>query len=126
MAKKMLWKIKNLEEVPPMKDSFTPGWHSVRWFFDIEGFGVNAITRQKGERLTKTHDEVKTNQQELFIVTEGKVKFLLDGEEVIGQKGDLLVVEQEFKRSADALVSPTTLIIVGAPKKGTYIPPSWG
>jgi mannose-6-phosphate isomerase-like protein (cupin superfamily) len=119
------WKADNIQDIPPMKDSFTKGWHSVRWHLGIEGFGVNAITRNKDEWLTKEHDELETGQQELFVILEGHAEFTLDGEKLDAPTGIAIAVDPEVKRSADALVSPTTMLIIGAPTGKSYKPPSW-
>lgn len=115
----------NVNDIPPMEESFTKGWHSLRWYFGIKGFGVNAITRDKGEWLTKDHDELETGQQELFIILEGKAEFTLDGQKVVSRRGSMIAVEPEVKRSADSLATPTTMLIIGAPADKKYIPPNW-
>ncbi len=125
MAKSQGWKMADVHDVPPMEDSFTKGWHSIRWYFGIKGFGVNAITRQKGEWLTKDHDEVSTDHQELFIILEGKAKFTLDGEKVMAPAGTIIFAEPKVKRAADALQTPTTMLIIGAPTNKKYTPQSW-
>ncbi len=119
------WKKAEIHKIPPMKKTFTEGWHSVRWHFGIQGFGINAITRKKGEWLTKDHDEKDTGQQELFIILEGRAKFSLDGQKVLAKTGTMIAVEPLVTRSADALETPTTMLIIGAPATKKYKPPSW-
>ena len=108
-----------------MEDSFTKGWHSIHWHFGIQGFGVNAITRSKGQWLTKMHDESDTGQQELFIIMEGKAQFIVAGQKVIAPEGTIISVEPGVMRAADALKTPTTMLIIGAPPDKKYQPPSW-
>ncbi|HVO86364.1 MAG TPA: hypothetical protein VMT23_01350 [Candidatus Binatia bacterium] len=119
------WKLADVHDIPPMADSFSKGWHSVRWFFDIKGFGVNAVTRNKGDWLTKDHDEVKTGQQELFVILEGAARFTLDGKKVVVPAGGMLAVEPQVVRRADSLKTPTTMLIIGSPKNKLYKPASW-
>lgn len=119
------WKAADINDVPPMKDTFSKGWKSVRWHLGIKAFGVNACTKGKGEFLTPKHDEKNENQDELFVVMEGKVEFCLDGKSFIGTKGCLLSVEPQVRRSAKALESPTTILIVGSPIGKVYSPASW-
>lgn len=125
MAKSQGWKMADVHNVPPMEASFTKGWHSLRWYFDIQGFGVNAFTRNKGEWLTKEHDEKDTGQQELFIIMEGKAEFTINGKKVLAPAGTIIEIEPEVKRSADALATPTTMLIIGAPAGKKYLPASW-
>lgn len=119
------WKIADVHDIPPLKDSFTSGWHSVRHYFNIEGFGVNAVTKNAGDWLTKEHDESESGQQELFVVLEGEAEFSLDGKKVKAPAGSFISVEPHVKRGADAIVSPTTLLIIGAPVSAKYQPPGW-
>lgn len=119
------WKKADIKDIPPMEDSFTKGWHSIRWHFGIKGFGVNAITRKKGEWLTKEHDELATGQQELFIITEGEAVFTIDGKKVTAPTGTAIAVEPEVKRAADALKTPTTMLIIGGHPNKKYVPQSW-
>ncbi len=125
MSKNIGWKAADVHDIPPIKDSWSKGWHSVRHFFEITGFGVNAATKSKGESLTPEHDELESKQQELFVVMEGKVEFCLDGKSFIGTSGCMLSVEPQVKRSANALVTPSTLLIIGAAPGQIYQVPKW-
>lgn len=108
-----------------MEESFTKGWHSIRWYFGIRGFGVNATTRKKGEWLTKDHDELDTGQEELFVILEGKAEFTLDGDKITAPIGTTLFVQPHVRRSADALATPTTMLIIGSPADKKYKRQSW-
>jgi uncharacterized cupin superfamily protein len=119
------WKIDHIDNVPPMKDTFSKGWKSIRWHMGIEAFGVNGVTKPKGEWLTPVHNEANENQDELFIVFEGTAEFELDGKKVKAPKGSIVSVRPDVKRGALALETPTTLIIIGAPIGQVYKPPSW-
>jgi uncharacterized cupin superfamily protein len=119
------WKLEHIDDVPPMKDTFQKGWKSVRWHMNIESFGVNASTRNKGEVLTPVHDELDGNQDELFLVLEGTAEFELDGEKIQAEAGTLLSVKPRVKRGAKALEDKTTILIIGAPIGKVYTPPSW-
>ncbi len=119
------WKIEHINDVPPMKDSFSQGWKSIRWHMDIQSFGVNGVTKPKGEWLTPVHDEKDGNQDELFIVYEGIAEFHLDGKKINAPKGSLLSVKPNVKRGALALKTPTTIIIIGSPIGKIYKPPNW-
>ncbi len=125
MAKSRGWKVADVHDVPPMEEGFTKGWHSLRWYFGIKGFGVNAFTRSKGEWLTKEHDEKDTGQQELFIIMEGEAEFTINGKKIIAPAGTIIEVDPEIKRAADALATPTTMLIIGAPADKKYAPPDW-
>jgi uncharacterized cupin superfamily protein len=119
------WKIEHISKVPPMKDSFSKGWKSIRWHMGISSFGVNGVTKPAGEWLTPIHDELKENQDELFIVTEGVAEFHLDGKKVKAKAGSLISAKPSVKRGALSLQTPTTILIVGSPIGEIYKPASW-
>jgi uncharacterized cupin superfamily protein len=119
------WKVEHINNVPPRKDGMSKGWKSVRWHMAIESFGINAVTKPKGEWLTPVHDEVSEKQDELFIVMEGEAEFHLDGKKVKTSPGTLISAKPSVKRGALALKTPTTILIIGSPIGKTYKPVSW-
>lgn len=119
------WKIENIKDVPPKKSTYYKGWKSIRWHMGINAFGVNGSTVSKGKSLTPEHDELKSNQEELFIITEGAAEFTLDNEKHKATKGSLVFVKPKVRRSAIALETPTTMIIIGAPIGKAYSPDDW-
>lgn len=120
------WSADKLDDIPPTRDSFMKGWHSVRNHLNITAFGINGVTVNKGEELTKEHHEGgEAPHQEFFYVAEGRAKFILDGQELDAPAGTCLHVEPEVKRRAIAAVSPTTLLIISAPVGQAYQVPDW-
>lgn len=120
------WKAEKLADIPPTKDSFMNGWHSIRNHLGITAFGINGITVNEGDDLVKEHHEDgEAPQQEFFYIAEGQAKFTLDGQELDAPVGTCLHVEPNVVRSAVALSSPTTVLIVGAPVGQAYKVPSW-
>ena len=119
------WKVERINNVPPMKEGMSKGWKSVRWHMDIESFGVNAVTKPKGEWLTPVHDEIKEKQDELFVVIEGCAEFHLDGQKIEVKPSTLVSAKPNVKRGALALETPTTILIIGSPIGEIYKPVSW-
>ena len=120
------WKAANLKDIPPIKDTYMKGWHSIRHRLGITSFGVNAISVNAGEELVKEHNEEgESPQQEFFYITEGSADFKLDGKLLKATTGTCLSIEPAVRRSAIATSSPTTVLIVGAPIGKAYQIPSW-
>lgn len=119
------WKVEHINDIPPKKGGMSKGWKSVRWYMGIEAFGVNAVTKPKGEWLTTVHDEVKEKQDELFVVTEGLAEFHLDGKKVKAGPGTLVSARPNVRRGVLSLKSPTTILIIGSPIGEIYKPVSW-
>ncbi len=120
------WKCGNFEDIPPLKDGWTPGWHSVRHHMGVTAFGINAVTAQKaGDLIIKEHDESGSNQQEVFFVHSGECEFMIDGEKCIAKAGTFVAIEPECKRSVTAIQAGSQLIVIGAPKDKQYQVPKW-
>ena len=64
-------------------------------------------------------------QEELYLVVEGRARFVCDGEEVELSPGDVLLAKVGVKREAVALETPTMLFIVGGRPGKPYAPPLW-
>jgi mannose-6-phosphate isomerase-like protein (cupin superfamily) len=101
--------------------------HNVRGFFGVESFGVNAFEAAAGELLVVPHDELGEGEQqeELYVVIEGRARFVCDGDIVELGPGEVLYARVGVKREATAVETPTTLLIVGGRPGEAYSPPIW-
>ena len=101
--------------------------HAVRPFLGVESFGVNAFEAHEGELLVVPHDELGEGEQqeELYLVVEGRARFTCDGEAVELGPGDLLFAKPGVRREAVALESPTMVFMVGGKPGEAYSPPIW-
>jgi mannose-6-phosphate isomerase-like protein (cupin superfamily) len=101
--------------------------HDVRGFLGVESFGVNAFEAHEGELLVVPHDEAGEGEQneELYLVVEGRARFVCDGEPVELGPGELLFARPGVHREAVALETPTMLLIVGGRPGRPYEPPIW-
>jgi mannose-6-phosphate isomerase-like protein (cupin superfamily) len=101
--------------------------HAVRQFLGVESFGVNAFEAHEGELLVIPHDELGEGEQqeELYLVVEGRARFVCDGEEVELGAGEILYARPGVQREAIALESPTMLLMVGGRPGEPYSPPIW-
>jgi mannose-6-phosphate isomerase-like protein (cupin superfamily) len=101
--------------------------HAVREFLGIESFGVNAFEAHAGELLVVPHDELGEGEQqeELYLVVEGRARFVCDGEEAELGPGDVLFARPGVRREAVALETPTMLFMVGGRPGEAYSPPIW-
>jgi mannose-6-phosphate isomerase-like protein (cupin superfamily) len=101
--------------------------HDVRGFLGVESFGVNAFEAHEGELLVVPHDELGEGEQqeELYLIVEGRARFVCDGEEVELGPGELLFARPGVGREAVALETPTMLFMVGGRPGEAYSPPIW-
>ena len=101
--------------------------HAVRRFMGVESFGANAFEAHEGELLVIPHDELGDGEQqeELYLVVEGRARFVCDGEAVELGPGEVLYARPGVRREAVALESPTMVFMVGGRPGQAYSPPIW-
>ena len=101
--------------------------HDVRGFLGVESFGVNAFEAHEGELLVVPHDELGEGEQqeELYLIVEGRARFVCDGEPIELGPGEVLYARPGVRREAVALTSPTLLFMVGGRPGEPYSPPIW-
>src|SRR5712691_437951 len=87
--------------------------HAVRRYFGLKSFGCNGYSASAGNPLIVPHDETAYGQEELYLIVQGRARFVCDGDEVELDAGEALVASPEVQREAYALESPTTLFLVG-------------
>lgn len=121
------WKKENIANIGPTKPTFKKGWHSIRNHFGISAFGINAVTINEGEEITKLHNEIDGNDkhEEIFFVHKGRAEFEADGQKIMLEEGDFIAFEPHVMRGGIAKASPTTIVMIGSPIGKAYKPPSW-
>ena len=119
--------IAHLEEIDELTDGREP-WRPVRHHFGISSFGINTWTgKEAGERIINEHDEADESDrsEELYLVTEGRAVFELDGERRDAPAGTFVYVEPEVKRTAFAGEPGTTIVAIGGVPGKAYEVSGW-
>lgn len=124
-AKGVGWQVEEVNEISPVKADWPATWKSVRHYFGITAFGVNAVTKDADNVLIPEHDETESGQQELYFVHAGEVVATLDGDRTTVPEGGMVAVDPAVKRKFESAASPTTLIVVGAPVGAAYEVGAW-
>jgi tetratricopeptide (TPR) repeat protein len=107
------YKIARLDEIEELDDGRAP-MRPVRHHFGITSFGINAWTgRNAGDRVINEHDEADDGHEELYLVTQGRATFEIDGERHDAPTGTCIFVPAGVKRSAVAEEEGTTVVAVG-------------
>ena len=118
------YEVARLDEIEEMDDGREP-WRPVRHHFGITSFGVNTWTgRDAGDRIINEHDEADENE-ELYVVLQGRAVFELDGERVDAPAGTLVFAHPGVKRTAFAEEPETTIIALGGTPGQAYEPDGW-
>ena len=116
--------VAHLDEIDEQNDGRQP-WRPIRHHFGITSFGVNSWTgRTAGDRIINEHDEAEENE-ELYVVLQGRAVFELDGERVDAPAGTLVFAEPGVKRTAFAEEPETTIIALGGTPGEAYEPDGW-
>jgi tetratricopeptide (TPR) repeat protein len=98
----------------------------VRRELGIQAFGTNAYRSVEGGELIREHDEAgfhigNNDQEELYVVVEGRATFNVDGEKIDAPSGTAVLVRPESKRSAVAEEPGTTVLAVGSTPGEAYL-----
>jgi tetratricopeptide (TPR) repeat protein len=118
--------IARLDEIEAVTDGRCP-FRPVRHHFGVAAFGINAWTgRDAGDRIINEHDEAEQDgEEELYVVTEGRAVFELDGERRDAPAGTFVFVRPGVKRTAFAEEPKTTIVAVGGVPGKAYEPAGW-
>jgi mannose-6-phosphate isomerase-like protein (cupin superfamily) len=120
----MSYKVTRIEDIDATTDGRQP-WRPVRHHLGISAFGVNSWTAETaGDRIINEHDEADEDE-ELYLVLEGRARFELDGESVDAPTGTLVFAQPGVKRTAFAEEPRTTLLAVGAAPGKPYVASGW-
>jgi tetratricopeptide (TPR) repeat protein len=113
--------VAHLDELEEITDGRCPS-RPIRQHFGITSFGVNAWTgREVGDRIINEHDEADDNE-ELYLVTAGRARFELNGEQVDAPAGTLVFARPGVRRTAFAEEAGTTIVAVGGTPGKAYVP----
>jgi tetratricopeptide (TPR) repeat protein len=116
--------VAHLDEIDELDDGREP-YRPIRHHLGITAFGVNAWTgHNAGDRIINEHDEAEENE-ELYVVQQGRATFELDGERVDAPAGTLVFARPGVKRTAFAEEPETTILAVGATAGEAYEPDGW-
>ena len=121
------YSIAHLDEIDELNDGRQP-WRPVRHHFGISSFGITAWTgHEAGDRILNEHDEADQSDraEELYLVTQGRAVFELDGERRDAPAGTFVFVEPEVKRTAYAEEPETTIVAVGGVPGKAYEVSGW-
>ena len=116
--------IKRIVDVPKVADGEAddPDWHPLTHHFGLTAFGLNAfVAREEGQELVGEHDETGSGQEEVYVVTQGRARFWLDGWVHDADAGCVVVARPEVRRSAVALEAGTTLLAIGGPARDDFV-----
>ena len=119
------YEVARLDEIEELDDGREP-FRPIRHHFGITSFGITAWTaREAGDRIINEHDEDDDGAEELYLVTEGRARFELDGESIDAPAGTFVFVRAAAKRTAYAEEAGTTIVAIGATSGKPYEATGW-
>ncbi len=113
------YSVTRFDAIDEVDDGGAP-YRPVRHHFGIASFGVNSLTgRKTADRITNEHSE-EDDQEELYLVLQGRAAFELDGERVDAPTGTLVFAAPGVKRTAFSEEDGTTIVVVGGKPGKAY------
>jgi tetratricopeptide (TPR) repeat protein len=117
--------VAHLDEIDEISGGRCP-YRPVRHRFGIKSFGVNTWTgHEAGDRIINEHDEAGAEEEELYLVQQGRATFELDGERVDAPAGTFVFARPSVKRTAFAEEPGTTIVALGGTPGKAYEPIGW-
>ncbi len=103
----------------------TGGWHLVRRSLGLEAFGLNVV--HIGPRASiPEHDETERDQEEVFVVIEGRPSMVIDGQRHPAPTGTFARLDpQPWRAVVNDGDEPAAVLIASAPRTGGYEPMEW-
>jgi quercetin dioxygenase-like cupin family protein len=118
--------IKSVDEFEEMEGSGGATWHLARKTLGAEAFGFNLVDIEPGGQIPE-HDHSGDNQEEVYIVLEGRATLVTDGQEQDAPAGTYARYAPEVKRTirndSDA---PVRALLIGVPVDSGYEGMPWG
>ena len=100
-------------------------WLLVRRSLGLEAFGMNMVELAPGESIPE-HDESERDHEEVFVVIDGSVTMVVEGEEHEAPAGTFVRLDPRPRRTAvNRGDGRATLLIVSAPTTSGFEPLSW-
>jgi len=90
----------------------------VRRKLDLQAFGINWFELPPSAE-GNYHDESDSGQEEVNLIVRGSGTYMIDGDEVPAQEGDVFRFDPETERGPKAGPEGLTMLAVGAPR-GSY------
>jgi len=113
----MSYRFVDVKEVEPLSGGRI---RPVRKALEIESFGVNEFELAAGSTTYPEHDELKTGQDELFVILDGSGTMTVDGESFELQPGRYVYITPESKRHIDPGRNGLRYVAFGAPAAGKH------
>jgi quercetin dioxygenase-like cupin family protein len=112
------YSVTRFDAIDEIDDGGAP-YRPLRHHFGITSFGISSFTGKAGDRIINEHSE-EDDQEELYLVFQGRATFELDGERVDAPAGTLVFAEPSVKRTAFAEEEGTTVVVVGGKPGKAY------
>jgi quercetin dioxygenase-like cupin family protein len=104
-------------EAIELPDGFV--WRPVRRHFDIRSFGVNVYTAtEAGGQIVEEHSESALGHEEIYLVVRGRVRFIIDGEEMELSAGQLVFLRDPSRRRGAVAITDDAAVLALGGKPG--------
>jgi quercetin dioxygenase-like cupin family protein len=118
--------IKSVDEFEEMEGSGNATWRLARKALGAEAFGFNVVDIAPGGQIPE-HDHTGDNQEEVFIILDGRATVVCDGEDHEASAGTYVRYAPEVKRTirndSDGTVRA---LLIGVPVDSGYEQMPWG
>ena len=115
--------VRRLDGVPRVAtEADDPDWYPLQHHFGLTAFGANVyIARSPGSAMLGDHDELASNQEELYMVISGEATFVIEGERFDAPAVSVVAIpDPAVQRAATANVAGTTIVAIGGERQPKF------
>ena len=115
--------VRRLADVPRvLSEPSDPDWYPLQHHLGLTAFGANVyVANSAGCELLGDHNELASNQEELYLVTSGEAAFVIDGERFDAPAVTVVAIpEPAVQRAATAKVAGTTIVAIGGERQPEF------
>ena len=106
--------VTTIDAVPSIDDEGVD-WKPIQHYFQLTAFGINVYrATAAGVQVIGVHDEQAGRHEEVYVVLDGRVRFRVGDDEVVCERGTLVVVKDPtVVRGAVAETADAVVLAVG-------------
>src|SRR5262249_45961167 len=106
--------VSSIADVPSIREDGVD-WRPIQHYFQLTAFGLNVyLAEEAGGDLIGGHDETAGLHEEVYVVLDGRVRFRVEDDEFVVERGGLVVIaDPSVRRAARADTPGAAVLAVG-------------
>jgi hypothetical protein len=114
--------VTSIDALPRIDEEPGLDWRPLQHFAGLTAFGCNVFRAERaGVELVAEHDETGSGHEEVYVVLDGLVTFVLDGERHLCERGGIVaLLDPAIRRAATAESDGAALLAISNRRAERY------